>query len=43
MASGSDRLEIHIHVSCPPPRRTGPSLGALIFLVVCWPWVLAGW
>jgi hypothetical protein len=45
MVTGPDRLEIHIHVSCPPPppRRTGPSLAAVILLAVCWPWVLAGW
>jgi hypothetical protein len=43
MVTGPDRLEIHIHVCCPPPRRTGPSLGALIFLLVCWPLVLTGW
>ena len=43
MVTGPDRLEIHIHVSCPPPRRTGPSLAAVIFLVFCWPLVLAGW
>jgi hypothetical protein len=42
MVTGPDRLEIHIHVSWPPPRA-GPSLGALILLVVFWPWVLAGW
>ena len=43
MAPGPDRLEIHIHVCCPSPRRAGPSLGALIFLLVFWPVVLTGW
>jgi hypothetical protein len=43
MAPGPDpRLEIHLHVSGPPPRRTRVPLWWLL-LIPLWPLVLFGW
>jgi len=44
MASGPDRLEIHVYgAPGAPPQRRGPSLGVLILCFVFWPVLLFGW
>jgi len=43
MPSVPDRIEVHVYgAPGPPPQRRGPSLGAVVFVIVFWPAILVG-